>query len=234
MWVHSWLTVAIVYLTGAISSLLGPAMFNAFGARATLTYGTLGYWMYVGALYLYQAKIVGGLGVNLAAFCIGATGGPLWIAQNALCIAYPPQNRRGQYFSVFWIIFNLGGVLGGLISVGANWSSAGSSASGLTFALFIAIMMGGSLLATTLVDPTKVVRPDGSSVVVQALPNWKAEAKATLGMFRRREMLLLTPMFAYSNIFYGYQFGVFNGGLFNARTQGLNNTFCETSSPFLQ
>ena len=81
------------------------------------------------------------------------------------------------------------------------------------------------MLASTLVDPTRVKRPNGKSVEVASLPDWKEEARATLRLFRHREMLLLTPLFAYTGWFYPYQFSVLNAGLFNARTQGFNNIF---------
>ena len=215
----------IVYATFALSSLVAPALINAIGPRWSLTLGTTGYWFYVGSLYFYQRGTVGGWAVNAAAVAIGSCAGPLWTAQNALCLAYPPLERKGQYFSVFWIVFNLGGVVGGVITLVTNWHSSSSNASGSTFLLFIALMMAGSLLATTLAPPEDVVRPDGSSVVVQSLSDYRAEARATLALFKHREMLLLTPLFAYTGWFYPYQFGVFNAGLFNARTQGLCNTF---------
>jgi MFS family permease len=215
----------IVYATFALSSLVAPALINRIGARWALTFGTTGYWIYVGSLYFYQRKTVGGWAVNAAAIAIGSCAGPLWTAQNALCLAYPPLERKGQYFSVFWIVFNMGGVVGGIITLATNWSSSSSNASGSTFLLFIALMFGGSLLATTLAAPEDVVRPDGTRVSVEELPDWRAEARATIALFRHKQMLLLTPMFAYTGWFYPYQFGVFNAGLFNARTQGLCNTF---------
>ena len=130
--------------------------------------------------------------------------GPLWTAQNALCLSYPTPETKGRYFAVFWIVFNLGGVVGGVISFITNFSSSASTASGSTFLLFIMLMMGGSVLATTLVDPSLVKRPNGTPVAVSALPDWKDEAMATLKLFRNREMLLLTPLFAYTGWFYPY------------------------------
>ena len=223
----------IIYLTFALSSLAAPAVINRVGARWALTLGTWGYWFYVGSLYFYSTGAVGGWAVDLAAVAIGWCAGPLWTAQNALCLSYPTAETKGRYFSVFWIVFNLGGVVGGCISFASNFSSSASTASGSTFILFIVLMMGGTVLATTLVDPANVRRPDGSPVVVTALPDWKEEAAATLRLFRHREMVLLTPLFVYTGFFYPYQFGVFNAGLFNARSQGFNNIFvsAETSQP---
>ncbi len=215
----------IVYLTFSLSSILAPAIINRIGARWALTFGTVGYWVYVSSLYFYSSAQVGGWVVNLAAVAIGWCAGPLWTAQNALCLSYPTPETKGRYFAVFWIVFNLGGVVGGAISFATNFSSSASTASGSTFLFFIALMIGGSVLASTLVEPTKVKRPNGKPVEVASLPDWKEEALATLRLFRHREMLLLTPLFAYTGWFYPYQFSVFNAGLFNARTQGFNNIF---------
>ena len=76
----------------------------------------------------------------LAAVAIGWCAGPLWTAQNALCLSYPTAETKGRYFSVFWIVFNLGGVVGGCISFASNFSSSASTASGSTFILFIVLM----------------------------------------------------------------------------------------------
>ena len=185
----------IIYLTFSLSSILSPAIINRVGARWALTFGTLGYWMYVSSLYFYSSGQAGGWVVDLAAVAIGWCAGPLWTAQNALCLSYPTPETKGRYFAVFWIVFNLGGVVGGIISFATNYSSSASTASGSTFLLFIALMIGGSVLATTLVDPALVKRPNGTPVEVTALPDWKEEALATLRLFRHREMLLLTPLF---------------------------------------
>ena len=56
-----------------------------------------------------------------------------------------------------------------------------------------------------------------------------AEVSAVLGLFADKRMLLLAPYFIYSNWFYTFQFSVFNGRLFNARTQARDGAvFCPT------
>ena len=46
-----------------------------------------------------------------------------------------------------------------------------------------------------------VRRPDGSAARVEPSPDWVVETRATLALFRCREMLLLTPLFAYTGWF---------------------------------
>jgi len=41
----------------------------------------------------------------------------LWSAQGAIMLAYPPEASKGRYISWFWAVFNLGGVIGALVSL---------------------------------------------------------------------------------------------------------------------
>lgn len=86
-------------------------------------------------------------------------------------------------------------------------------------------MFCGALLALCLCDAGKVIRKDGSKVVLMKNPTWKSEF---IGLYETMQtdtyVLLLFPMFFASNWFYTYQFNVFNGSYFNTRTRALNNT----------
>ena len=84
-------------------------------------------------------------------------------------------------------------------------------------------MAVGFLLAWTLVDPSKVVREDGSHVIIMKHPTWKSEI---LGLFETLKtdsyVVLLFPMFLASNWFYTYHFNGINAAYFNTRTRALN------------
>jgi MFS family permease len=41
--------------------------------------------------------------------------GLLWCAQGAIMMSYPPEESKGRYISWFWMIFNLGAVIGSLV-----------------------------------------------------------------------------------------------------------------------
>jgi hypothetical protein len=82
-----------------------------------------------------------------------------------------------------------------------------------------AVMVLGSLLCAALVPPETVVRADGGHVQVEAMPPWTAELQGMGELLRQPRVVLLLPFFAYSNWFYTYEFGTFNAGIFNARTQ---------------
>ena len=88
----------------------------------------------------------------------------------------------------------------------------------------------GAALAWTLVDAQKVIRKDGSHVILMKHPSWKSEF---LGLYETfitdTWIVLLFPMFFASNWFYAYQFNDFNGARFNIRTRALNNILYWTS-----
>jgi hypothetical protein len=124
------------------------------------------------------------------------------------------------------MIFNLGGVLGSLIPLGQNINTVDNSVvSDGTYIGFIVLMFLGAVFALCLCDAGKVVREDGSRVILMKNPTWKTEL---LGLwqtlFTDSYIILLFPMFFASNWFYTYQFNGMNAAHFNTRTRALNNT----------
>lgn len=116
----------------------------------------------------------------------------------------------GTYFAIFWVIFNVGGVVGGIITFVTNYESADSKASGTTFLAFMAIMMVGTALTLFLLPPGAVKRSDGTAIVIaqNADRDTAEELRAMAKLFKDKGMLRMMPMFLYSNWFLGYHFGV--------------------------
>jgi predicted MFS family arabinose efflux permease len=94
-----------------------------------------------------------------------------------------------------------------------------------TYIGFIVLMFLGALFALCLCDAGKVIREDGSKVILMKNPTWKSEF---IGLWQTIQsdtyIILLFPMFFASNWFYTYQFNGMNGAHFNVRTRALNNT----------
>jgi hypothetical protein len=115
-------------------------------------------------------------------------------------------------------------VLGSLILLFENVNSSGNAISSATYIAFICLMVCGALLAPNLVRADKVIRKDGSRVIVQQHPTWKTEF---IGLWKCLKtdtfILLLFPMFFASNWFYTYHPNDVNLANFNIRTRGLNN-----------
>ncbi|KAF0709657.1 hypothetical protein As57867_005785, partial [Aphanomyces stellatus] len=223
----------ILYAFFALFGLFAGGVVNAIGPKLTLFFGSFGYTLYAVSLLVMDNSLdkdtekYADSGTNFfyaANALLGVGAGMLWAAQGQMCMAYPTTETKGKYFSYFWIIFNLGACLGGFLTFGTNYDNHGKAATTSTYILFLVLMVIGSLLSLVLVDPNTVVRNDGTMVTLEKNPNPLPEVVEVFKLFFDPKMLLLFPLFAYSNWFYQYQFG-WNGALFNARTKGFNSAF---------
>lgn len=84
-------------------------------------------------------------------------------------------------------------------------------------------MFFGACLALFLCDADKIVRPDGSRVILMKNPSWKTEIVGLWDTIRSEPyIVLLFPMFWSSNWFYTYQQNGINAAHFDTRTKALN------------
>lgn len=105
-----------LYSTFAVVGFFAGSIANRIGLRLTLSVGGFGYFLYVAALLSYnQNQNVGFL--VFAGALLGACAGLLWCAQGAIMMSYPCEQEKGKAIAVFWVIFNLGGVIGSLVSL---------------------------------------------------------------------------------------------------------------------
>jgi len=157
---------------------------------------------------------------------LGVCAGLLWTAQGAIMMSYPPEKSKGKFISWFWMIFNLGAVIGCLIPLGQNFHETEvKTVTDGTYVGFLVLTLLGAFLAWFLVDAKSVVRGDGSHVILMKNPTWKTELLGLVETFQTDpSILFLFPMFFASNWFYAYQFNGVNGARFNTRTKALNNT----------
>ncbi|KAF9166280.1 hypothetical protein DFQ27_004109 [Actinomortierella ambigua] len=213
-----------LYTTFCIFGLLAGAIHNLLGPKWTILLGCAAYCLYVGSLLAYNH-------IQNAAFTVacggilGAGAGLLWTAQGAMMMAYPREEEKGKYIGYFWAIFNMGGVLGSLISFGINFDNTPGPLGDTTYIVFLVLMCIGALIALSLANPRNVVHDNGDHIQIQAFPTWTGEVLAVFKLFLDWRMLVLTPMFLSSNWFYSYQFSTVNGAYFSMRTQALNSVF---------
>jgi MFS family permease len=154
----------------------------------------------------------------------GVGAGLFWTAQGALMMAYGTPQSRGRLIGLFWIIFNSGGVVGGLVQLGLNYSNEAGSANTASYFSFIALMLVGALLLPCLLArPSHVVREDGTSVAFEQARSPKEELVAAVEAFRDPFVWRNLLFWFASNWFYTYDFNGFNGSQFNVRTRGLNS-----------
>ncbi|KAI0884912.1 MFS general substrate transporter [Annulohypoxylon maeteangense] len=212
-----------LYSVFAVVAFFSGSFANKLGIKATLGIGGFGYCIYSASLLCYNhTKNVGF--VIFAGALLGLCAGLLWTAQGAIMMAYPPEESKGRYISWFWIIFNLGAVIGSLIPLGQNVNNTGGTVTDGTYVGFIVLMVVGAAVTFLLVNADKVIRDDGSKVIVMKNPTWQSEF---IGLWQCISLspwvVALFPMFFSSNIFYTYQQNGLNLAHFNVRARSLNN-----------
>ncbi|RKP28067.1 major facilitator superfamily domain-containing protein [Syncephalis pseudoplumigaleata] len=213
-----------LYACFAVFGVIAGAIHNMLGSKLLMLIGSLTYVLYAGSYLSYNHT--GSSGFSIAAGAILGIGAALlWTAQGAIMMSYPTEDRKGRFISTFWVIFNLGGVIGGIIPLIANFHSTARSVNDGTYIAFIVIMAAASAIPLLMVSPRAMVRDDGTQVVMEKSRGVKEEVMGMLKAFTDWRMLCLLPMFLASNWFYSYQFDGYNAPLFTVRTRGLNNVF---------
>jgi MFS family permease len=105
-----------LYSTFAVFGFFGGTFVNRLGVKVTLAFGGIGYCIYAISLLVSVSHNVGGFNIFAGAL-LGVCAGLLWTAQGTIMISYPHEGSKGRYFAWFWAIFNLGGVVGSLVSI---------------------------------------------------------------------------------------------------------------------
>ncbi|KAI8319179.1 hypothetical protein GQ54DRAFT_299545 [Martensiomyces pterosporus] len=213
-----------LYCTFIVFGILGGAIVNLFGVRWTIFGSGFTYALYSGS-YIYLNHTGKGSFTIAAGALLGIGAGILWAAQGMIMVSYPREEEKGKYIAIFWVIFNMGGMLGGILPFAINYHSTKDSLSDGVYAAFVVLECLGACLGLALAPPSKVVRDDGSSVVMVKYTDVRKETIEILKLFLNPMMIGLLPMCFTSNFFYSYQFGPVNGSIFNIRTRGFNNIF---------
>lgn len=103
-----------LYSTFAVIGFFAGTFTNKLGIRTALSFGGIGYSVYVGSFLSYNHTRNLGF-TTFAGALLGVCAGLLWCAQGAIMMSYPPEESKGRYISWFWMIFNLGAVIGSLV-----------------------------------------------------------------------------------------------------------------------
>ncbi|KGR12460.1 hypothetical protein MEM_02527 [Candida albicans L26] len=212
-----------LYVTFSTVGFFAGTICNVIGVKMSLVFGGFGYAIYAGSLLSFNHNENKGFVIFAGAF-LGFCASLLWAAQGTIIMSYPTEQTKGRAIMVFWVIFNLGAVIGSIIPLAENMHNQGSSASDGTFIAFIILMICGSVLANFMLPISKVWKSDGTRVMTKTHPYWKDELIG-LGrtLIKEPKILLMFPMFFASNWFYTYQFNNVNYGRFNLRTRSLNS-----------
>lgn len=212
-----------LYLTFASVGFFGGTICNVIGVRASLMFGGTGYCLYAASLLCFSHVENSGFVIFAGAF-LGICASVLWAAQGTIIMSYPTEDRKGRAIMIFWVIFNLGAVIGLIIPLADNLENKGSTANDGTYIAFIVLMFFGLVIAFFMLPVSKVWRADNTRVSTQKHPYWKDELWGLWRtLYTEPKIMLMFPMFFASNWFYTYQFNDYNHPRFNLRTRSLNS-----------
>lgn len=228
--------IALYSINAGVYLFVAPIVYHYIGSRWCMFFGGIAYPLYGGSLLAYN-YIKSDAFVIAAAAILGIGSAHLWVGQGALMTGAPLPHEKGKLIGIYWLVFNMGGVIGSFIEMGVNWNSEQNTVSNATYAVFIALMGAGFLSALLLLSPEKIVRSDGSVVRPDSTerPNVVKDFLKILKIIPRKETLVLIPYFFVSNYCYSYQQNTVNGRLFDIRTRGFDGAFYwlgALSSPF--
>ncbi|PCH44644.1 hypothetical protein WOLCODRAFT_123884 [Wolfiporia cocos MD-104 SS10] len=211
----------VLYGFFAVTGCISGGINNVLGPRLTLFLGTLGYALYLGGLWCYQAHAVSWF-LILSGALLGISAALLWSAQGSIMMSYPLENDKGRAFAYFWAIFHLGTFMGAVIAFTINIRSGelGSVSTG-TYLAFLIIIAFGIASALLILPPDRIVRADGTRVAIRAHASPREEIVGMWQTLRDWRVFALLPMWFSSIYFYSYQ-GALNTACFDGVTRALN------------
>lgn len=212
-----------LYSTFATVGMIGGVICNIIGPRYCLLFGGTGYFVYTASLLCYHYTKNAGFCIFAGAY-LGVCASLTWAAQGTIIMSYTTEDRKATAIMVFWVIFNLGAVIGSVIPLAQNINSGESYVNVGTWVAFLVLIALGVFLSVFLLPIDKVYKSNGTKVIAKQYPKISEEIK---GMFRvlikEPKIYFMFPMFAASNWFYTYQFNAVNAARFNIRTRSLNS-----------
>lgn len=141
----------------------------------------------------------------------------------------PMEQDKGKYVAIFYGVSFFGTVVGAIIPTVENWgvTKAGSVNDGTYIALFILMLMG-SVLACFVSNPSKVVRADGSRVIIARQTTFVQELKNVVLAVKREPWIILFFPYATAGLwFVPYQSNDFNAYFFNLRTRAFGSLWAD-------
>lgn len=103
-----------LYSTFSVLGFFAGTICNKLGVKFSLSFGGIGYSLYIASYLSYNRNQNDGF-IIFAGAWLGLCAGLLWTAQGAIMLSYPLESEKGRFISWFWMIFNLGAVIGSLV-----------------------------------------------------------------------------------------------------------------------
>jgi len=213
----------ILYFLFGFGGFVAPGFANKFGPRVAMFAGGGFYALFSLSLLLAGPyKAVPYVFCTICAALVGVGAAILWTGQAMMVLSYPTEYEKGKYISTFWVLFNLGAVIGGIQSWLTNLNGESKDGGGASmFYLYIAECLVATVAVWTLKPLDQVIRSDGTRCEAPVPSSPMEEIRKFCSVLTDKRVLALIPLFIYSNWFYAFQLTSFSGGTFDTGASGL-------------
>ena len=152
-----------------------------------------------------------------------------------MIMSLPLEKDKGKYVGIFYGLSFFGTVIGAIIPTVENWgvTTAGSVNDSTYIALFVLMLMG-SVVACFVSNPSKVIRDDGSRVVVPRQTTFIQELKNVGLAVKREPWIILFFPYSFAGLWYiPYQSNDFNAYFFDLRTRAFGSLWFDFGQFFM-
>ncbi|KAI0903897.1 putative MFS transporter [Ustulina deusta] len=214
-------TVALLSTTAATALFIAGPIFSWVGPRICFLIGGWTYALYTGSLLHFNHHADGAFVIASGAI-LGIGASFIWIVQGAIMTTYVGESQKGRAIAVFWIIFNLGGGIGSLVSFGLNYHSKSGTVTDSTYIALLVIMIFGYFLGFFICSPSRIQLAQLQNAVETEKRSIKGTIMMAIKTMTKWRVACMIPLFYSANVFYSYQQNEVNGRTFNIRTRSLN------------
>ncbi|CAH0023108.1 unnamed protein product [Clonostachys rhizophaga] len=213
---------ACLYAVFAVTGILGGTILTKIGPRWTVLLAISGYPLYTGSLWYFD-KSGGQLWFPLVSGCwLGFSGGCLWTTASFIANVYASESEKGAFRAIQWTGNSVGATVGAGIALAINFNAQTPSTPQSVYIIFIVLQCASASFALLMIDPNKLIRPDGTPVAVFRPTTLKESIVALGSMFKDWRLILMLPAFFTPEAFIVLQSSL-NAYAFNLRTRSLNN-----------
>lgn len=193
------------------SACFGGTVLNKVGPAVTAFFGVIGYMVYVGSLWYFDATGKQGFPI-FAGVCIGISAGLIFVVMGSIAMSYSEERDRGHFITMSTNLQAVGSVVGGIIPLIINRDATTSAGVPTVVYIVFIVMMGcGAVAGALLLRPAdKIIRDDGTHVGKVVARSFGEELQANVEIFRDWKLLIMLPAFLPAECFLVY------GGSVNA------------------
>ncbi|KAI1622024.1 hypothetical protein EDD37DRAFT_687827 [Exophiala viscosa] len=210
----------VLYGVFTFSAIGASSVLNILGPRITVAFAITGYPIYIGAMWYFDA--FGHLWYPVfAGAYLGLTAGCLWTTAAWMSSSLAEEKDKGLWRAIQWTFNVTGAAIGACIALGINWHAKTAGVPHSVYIIFIIIQTASIGFAMLMLDPEKLIRPDGTKIAIFNKMSLKEALLETKKAFTDVRLLMLIPTLFAPEVFFPMQASI-NAYAFNLRTRTLN------------